>query len=388
MQLLFYFLRRKRSFKETAKRVTPSSFSLILLTRIDSVAASRRTCSMLTVGAWRIWTFQSTPLRPSKTNYSKVSQQDFAALADADSGKLDAGADVCDFNYLGNSFLNMMMSPRSMIVSCCCFLSDCTATVCGCGLRNVCFLLTLSPRATVIWKQKKTKESYPLNSPIAPFWKRRRKIILLRPAVRRQSRKFSLHGTLKTKNLMQGEKYAVRPSGNQVAQSLAGWGKKNNQWVWSKVEWIQSKRHTRSKEVNSSVHRVGKVQSSTLHRPMFNLASSKFSSLQKHQFKVQFKAHHKFSPTRWNEFKKDSGTQGGAQKCCFFFFQSFFFRCWTSDSGGQNYVQNSTRTGSKFKSNQQLNLIRLNSKFQSNQPCNTAKKKCLRIFGQRYRALV
>ena len=120
MQLLFYFLRRKRSFKETAKRVTPSSFSLILLTRIDSVAASRRTCSMLTVGAWRIWTFQSTPLRPSKTNYSKVSQQDFAALADADSGKLDAGADVCDFNYLGNSFLNVMMSPRSMIVSCCC----------------------------------------------------------------------------------------------------------------------------------------------------------------------------------------------------------------------------------------------------------------------------
>ena len=121
MQLFFFpFCEEKGALKKPQKHVTSSSFSLILLTRIESVAASRRTCSMLTVGAWRIWTFQSTPLRPSKTNYSKVSQQDFAALADADSGKLDAGADVCDFNYLGNSFLNVMMSPRSMIVSCCC----------------------------------------------------------------------------------------------------------------------------------------------------------------------------------------------------------------------------------------------------------------------------
>ena len=35
-----------------------------------------------------------------------------------------------------------------------------------------------------------------------------------------------------------------------------------------------------------------------------------------------------------------------------FFFQSFFVGCWTSDSGGQNYVRNSTWIGSKFKPNQ------------------------------------
>ena len=110
--------------------------------------------------------FQSTVrLLPSETGCNKISQQDFAALADA-----DMASQMLVLTFVFRTIWEQLLEcdDESTQYDCFVFLSDCTATVCVCGLRNVCFLSTLSPRATVTWKHWKTKESYPLNSPI-PF---------------------------------------------------------------------------------------------------------------------------------------------------------------------------------------------------------------------------
>ena len=156
--------------------------------------------------------------------------------------------------------------------------------------------------------------------------------------------------------------------------------------MWSKFKWIQS-----TWGLKKSIHQYTGLELTT-------------ADVQSGQFKVQFNFHPNPNPTRCKNIyfvqKIHSDVQGGTQKCLGVFSH---FSCgrWISVSGAQNYVQTSSWTSSKFvldqfkvqprsskiQSNQVFNSTQFNSKFNSSQPCNTSTK-CLRLFGQRYHAIV
>ena len=226
--------------------------------------------------------FQSTVrLLPSETGCNKISQQDFAALADA-----DMASQMLVLTFVFRTIWEQLLECDDESTQYDCFVFCLIAPrrfACVVYAMFAFYRHCLHVRQSLenIGKQKKAIHwTHPF-----PFFKMPKKKHHVASCCCATTIKECLFTwDFETKNLMQSEYYAMRTSGIQVAQSQAGWGKKVASRVWSKFKWIQ---YTWGPK--KLIHQYTGLELTT-------------ADVQSGQFKVQFNFHPNPNPTRCKDF--------------------------------------------------------------------------------------
>ena len=196
--------------------------SLALLARIESVAAGSPIVYILTLGSWRIWNFFESTVRllPSETGCNKISQQDFAALADA-----DMASQMLVLTFVFRTIWEQLLECDDESTQYDCFVFF--VWLHRDGLRvwfTQCLLFidivsTCDSHLKTLENKRKlsTELTHSLSS------KCRRKNIMLRPAaVRRQSRNVSLLETLKQRTSCKVSNMQCAPAAYKLPKAKLG----------------------------------------------------------------------------------------------------------------------------------------------------------------------